>query len=157
MQQTHKSTSFQRLALAAAAALSMAGTAVVAAEVNDADMPWGSLQAATLENSENMREITRKEVREEAIAWTRQHPGAGVGEADTVSELQALRDAMASADDDATMQALRNASANADDASTGAFLVHTDEGPMLLIVTDDVDAPYSLVALKDAVILSAFD
>jgi len=140
MQKMPKTASFHGLALAAAAALAMAGTAVVAAEANDADMPWVSHLAA-----QPMQGVT---------TWQER---CAAGEAGDLRQRLEARADITRAADDVALRALRDASSSAGDASTGAFVVDTDEGPMLLIVTDDADAPYTLVALHDAVILPATD
>lgn len=223
MKKLLKTTPFHRLALASAAALSMAGAGVVAAQDIDTEASmqgapsWqerceagfnstgGEVTAAALERvspscdgsqaqtRDEVRQqamadtpeppaapvggeagsvpaqiddradvtepvgaapLTREEVQAEAVQQQRENPDAGVGEAgDLRQQIDESADITSDSEEQDAIRALRDASSSADDASTGAFVVNTDEGPMLLIVTDDAQAPYTLVALEDAMIV----
>lgn len=223
MQKLLKTTPFRRLALASAAALSMAGAGVAAAQDIDTDATmqaaptWeerceagfngsgGEVTAAALERVQPSCEgpqaqsreevhqqavsetpdpaaapvggeagdvpeqideradvtepagaapLSREEVQADAVQQQRENPDAGVGEAgDLRQQLDERADITHDSEQEEAIRALRDASSSADDASTGAFVVNTDEGPMLLIVTDDAQAPYTLVALEDAMIM----
>lgn len=110
----------------------------------------------TVGDTMSAQPLSREEVQQEAVQERRENPDAGEGEAgDLRRQLDERSDITSdrTSDEDAAIRALRDASSSADDASSGAFVVNTDEGPMLLIVSDDAQAPYTLVALRDAVIM----